>query len=49
MKSIISASKLMVGGLAMLAAIIKIHHNVILGEINSIPFVIKSLRVCVFS
>lgn len=45
----ISASKLIVGGEAILAAIINIHHIAILGVVKSRPFVINNLRVWVFS
>lgn len=43
--NMISARRFIVGGAAMLAAVMSIHHNDILGATNCSPFVINSLRV----
>jgi len=47
--SIISLSRLIDGGAAMLAAVNKNHHMVIVGAIDISPFTRNILRVCVIS
>lgn len=44
-----SANILIVGGAAIFAAIINIHHIAIGGQINNIPLLIRSLRDSVCS
>lgn len=46
---VISASRLINGGAAMLAAIIRNHHMAIVGEIRRSPWFVRSLREKVFS